>query len=350
MIYKLTKIKITKLISISCLLFLFSTFAYAQTTKSEKIENEESKPSSQKKEFSFQIEPKISIQTGTIGEYVYQKNNSSWEKLSYLEWEEKNIYPFGLTIFADYKNFSTSFYVGSTFKSRCGNMYDSDWIDFKGFKTTYSINENSLDKYFVVNFSIKYAFQPFKQLKVSPIAQFEYSSIKFNARNGYGWYGNEASPKVSWDNENAVYKPKGTLYGVDYERRTMAILLGFALDYTLNKRIHFGASYLISPYTYLFNVDSHFKDHAQKTGTEYVDVIDCFFKNMKAEISVYYDFTENLSLGISAQGNFILLSLGKNYSRLIGNSNYNYHSTTQGGASASTFEISFGCKYNFLQF
>lgn len=316
-----------------CILSLFSLSAFAVS----------------KENFSVEIEPELGLRRGITGEYVFEDVDGSSEKLSYLEWEEKNIYPIGLSLIGGFKDFFASVYLGSAFTGiRCGDMYDSDWINHLGYKTTYSISENTLDSYLDFRLSLKYDFHPFSKISISPLAEFGYFRIKFKARNGYGWYGQEVSPIVPWYDSTAKYYASGTLCGIDYTQEIYSVFVGFNLAYSPIEKLHLNLSYLLSPYTYYYNTDIHWNDKASTYGTEYVDAIDAFFKRMKGKLSVYYDITQRISLGASANLSYAFISKGDNYQKLTSASSYTKNTSNQGGADGKFFNFSLSCKFKIL--
>lgn len=300
-----------------------------------------------KEDFSLEIEPEIGLRRGITGEYVFEDVDGSSEKLSYLEWEEKNIYPIGLRLSGGIKNLFASVYLGSAFTGfRCGDMYDSDWMNHLGYKTTYSISENTLDSYLDFNLSLKYNFYPLHSLSVSPVSEFGYFKIKFKARNGYGWYGH--SLNVPWYDPQAIYYESGELNGIDYTQQTYSIFMGFDVSYTPIEKLHLNLCFLLSPYTYYYNTDIHWRNQSSTYGDEYVDAIDSFFRRIKGKFSVYYDLTQRISLGAGVQLYYAFTSKGDNYSKSTSKSSYTKNISGQGGADGKYFNISLSAKFKVL--
>lgn len=299
-------------------------------------------------DFSLDFELSAGLRCGITGEYVYQEYDSSWEKLSYLEWEEKNLYPVTLGLTGGYKRFILSASLETAFSGyECGSMYDSDWVYNLGYKTNYSISENSLDSYLRLKLDFKYDFRPLKKLTLSPLSELEYSKISFNARDGYGWYGYISGytegQTVAWYDSSAKYYGKGSLGGIDYTQEFLALYAGFYASYSPIEKLHFNLFYLISPYTHFANKDRHW--YASYTsGDDYADIIDSYFKKMKGGVSVFYDVTPRISAGLSVEGSYTFTSLGDSYYKSSGSSSYTKYSDSKSGADGRYFIVSLSTK------
>ena len=77
---------------------------------------------------------------GKLGEYLYDSSDSYI--CSYLEWEEKSLWFFGLDAGLEHNNFQFDVAFDYTLPLACGKMYDSDWNE-DGLKHTYSIFESN---------------------------------------------------------------------------------------------------------------------------------------------------------------------------------------------------------------
>ena len=75
------------------------------------------------------------IKYGELSKSIYLNNSST--KVSRLDWEEKNIYEFGIGTDISFFNFLISTQFSAGLPRNCGNMYDSDW-NLSGLKKTYT--------------------------------------------------------------------------------------------------------------------------------------------------------------------------------------------------------------------
>ncbi|WP_147615141.1 omptin family outer membrane protease [Treponema pectinovorum] len=377
MIYKLTKIKITKLISISCLLFLFSTFAYAQTTTNEKTTTEKKSSSSAKKEFSLKIEPFLSIKNGNLGEYVFldepQKSSDSGKtpdnKLSHLNWQIKNEIFIGTKFTAEFKHLFAQIKLTSAIPQSSGIISDSDWknimsptlSEHQAYKTNYSESDNYINYDYSFSISGGWNFNPISTLKINPNLELEYSKIKFTAKGGWKSYGKLATDSngnsfyYPWNDENTTHIDKGNMPSnaivLEYMRETTSFWMGLDIGYIFNSKLTFkkdlalNFGFKIAPYIYTFNQD----DHPYRATKHFTDICEGFFKTFKISQDFSYFFTKDFALNLNITYSKLFTISGVTYSS-NDKKTWSKSNDSQGGASASTFEISFGCKYNFLQF
>ena len=149
-----------------------------------------------------------------------------------------------------------------------------------------------------------------------PLIQFSYSFISFNAKNGYGWYGGSAHSSDgnvhSWDSPYAHYYPDGKyhLAGVDYENQTFSILAGFDFSKILFRKWRTGIGFLIAPFTYAYAKDHHLGKSSNFYSEDFVYI---WFKNFQFSLKNDFIISEWFSVNSVVEGNFILLTKGKNY-------------------------------------
>lgn len=126
------------------------------------------------------------LKYGEISKSIFLNNSST--KVSRLDWEEKNIYEFGIGTDIFFFNLLLSARFSAGLPLNCGNMYDSDW-NLSGLKKTYTISECDLKQSFDTQIAISYLFPSVFIFKLAPEIQIQYMYQNLNAHDGYGWYG-----------------------------------------------------------------------------------------------------------------------------------------------------------------
>lgn len=274
------------------LIFLFPLYAQIFTGTSD---------------WHLEVEPRIGMTYGSLGEYLYmKKSDGSWKKNSFLEWEEKPLWTYGLEISGSFRAFRASAYVDAALPLRSGSMMDSDWkLDDKpDIKTNYSIHENTSTMNIRTGLSLACDFSPLDWLTISPLAQAEYAYRSFEARNGEGWYGDT----VAWDDPSATHYPgtyNGVRYilaGLDYQFQTLQIFAGLQFIFMPLNRLRAGLGVFVSPYSYSFAEDRHYTNKAHTTGNYYVFKSHSNFTRYKAEVFARWRLKHFLELGLSVQG------------------------------------------------
>lgn len=306
------------------------------------------------KDFSLSVEPLFGMKWGQIDEYVYQKNSAgNYQKLSELNWPIKNMFSIGLNVQGGFKKIKGKLHFSTLIPGESGIMEDSDWMDLTDVKTTYSKSENRITQAYDFSAQLKYEFQPIQQIKLSPLFEFEYKTISFEARNGYGWYGHKVYPHVSWDDPKAPYNPKGTLCGIDYKRDVTQFFIGYDFEYMPIKKLRLCQSFLISPYSYTVSYDTHYSDMASTKGTDYADLVKFYFSRLKISTGCYYILNSYFEFGLNLSFFYSFENTGTNYQK--NHSDITYTNTTQnksghpkGGADAWVIDANISCKFNIL--
>ena len=74
--------------------------------------------------WTLYLQPAFSCTIGKMNESIY---SSKGYKCSLLEWEQKPLWNYGITVFTAFKNFGITAEFDSALPVSCGKMYDSDW-------------------------------------------------------------------------------------------------------------------------------------------------------------------------------------------------------------------------------
>lgn len=230
---------------------------------------------------------------GVINEYVFEKNSSGdLKKLSQLEWELNPAFYMGLA--TDFlinfgKNNNHQIGIEPFFawfrSSQSGKMYDSDWLELDDVKNIYSISENSIDTGLFTGINLFWKHSPFKLFSFLLEASFQYDYIHFEAKNGYGWYGNMSSTgtNVSYDSPYAKFLPVGQLYGIAYKKKLTSTWFSAQVFFLPTKYTTFSLGAGITPFVYFSSIDKHYNSGG---GKFYKDVAAGLFCQGKAFCSI----------------------------------------------------------------
>ena len=303
--------------------------------------------------FSLSVEPIFGMKWGQVDEYVYEKDSEGiYQKESELNWHIKNMFKVGGQIDGGFKKLKGKIHFSALIPGECGIMEDSDWMDLNDVKTTYSKSENKITQAFDFSIELRYEFQPIKKIKIAPVLGFEYKTISFEARNGYGWYGNVVSPHVSWDDPNAVYYSKGSLCGIDYHRDVKQFLLGYYFEFKPIEKIRMYESFFVCPYAYTASYDTHYRNSEETIGTDYADEVYFFFKRFKYLTGCYYVFNKHWEIGFHISAFYAIGTTGTNYQKAFtskGNrSGYKEQSGVKGGAGTWDIDASLSCRFTIF--
>ena len=232
-------------------------------------------------DFSLFIEPEFFVSFEKNGEYILY---DSMEPISYLNWQTFPILKTGMQAGLTINQFSFSTELLAGIPMECGRMLDSDWNEV-GLNYIYSENQVRLISNFSVLLKADYDFIVGKSI-FAPSFIFQYEEKSMKAHDGHGWYGNSAYSKsktdVAWNNENATYFSH--IGGSSsYIIHNFFTFIGCTWKIKLAQKSVFGVGTYISPYSYTYTKDFHYR----KSGTlsKYV---------YAQQHSVFYRFKEDL--------------------------------------------------------
>jgi hypothetical protein len=312
--------------------FLIISFSSAQIFKSE--------------HFSLSFEPYIGFTYGHLGEYIYADDTDGTEKvLSCLEWEEKPLWQYGISVTAAFKRFGVTVSFDRALNIRCGTMYDSDWMTLTDLKTDYSIHEQTAAENMNLTIALQYVFKPDEKLFLAPVIEAYYSYNSFEARNGYGWYGDEGNSdngeNVAWDDPSAHYYRK--LCGIDYSRQTLYTFFGGQMTCIVTPKLSLRLGLFLSPYTYTYAADTHYTNLAMTAGNHYHYYQDTFFGRFRLSASLSYRITSCIETDITVRYLSGETGRGDIYSD-IDTGKMTLRPKQAGGSSAEEFTLSIGCR------
>ncbi len=303
-------------------------------------------------DYKLSFEPFVECVSGNIGEYVYTNNTNGDDVLySYLDWELKPVWIYGLNAEAIVHNLGISIRLASAMPTRCGNMYDSDWLNKDNMKTTYSISENSLESYLDIALKVFYEFDVSDFFSAGPTMEIGTRSIKFSAENGYGWYGQPGPGGYIYPyNSGEPYaseKHKGDLCGIDYQKDSVYTFLGARIKINAGNRFHFIAEGALSPYTRMEAYDTHWRDMRKTSSNDYKDKVSSYFKTFKGDLSAYFDLNDAISFKCNFGGSYSMKEKGTTYQKVGVNRSY-VQSQGHSGMSESSIHFGAGIKINIF--
>ena len=234
------------------------------------------------------------IKRGELSKSIYLNDTST--KVSQLDWEEKNIYEFGIGTDITFFNLLTQVQFSAGLPVNCGNMYDSDW-NLSGLKKTYTISECDLKQSFDSQIEISYLTPSFYIFRLTPAIKIQYMYQNFNAHDGYGWYGAKEYAKIQRDYDVAWNDPLARkakkIRDIDYYRHTLLTFFGFEFYYMPIEKFTVRTGFFISPFAYMYSLDTH---HKSSANVHYCDVQRGNFSKYKTTFKVEYTIKKRLKI------------------------------------------------------
>ena len=170
----------------------------------------------------------------------------------------------------------------------------------------FSISENTITEYISFSLLMDYEFHTRSWLYLYPTAEFEYKHRYFEARNGYGWYGDEnyrgSNGNVPWNSDGAKYYSSGKLNGIDYNWSSFGVYVGGKIKFLLPYNVSVLLYGAVSPFTHIEAIDKHYTNSTNTKSSDSLDIVKTYFSRVKASATIYYSFTDYLDVGLSFSG------------------------------------------------
>lgn len=234
------------------------------------------------------------IKHGEISKSIYLGGTST--KVSKLDWEEKNIYEFGIGTDITFFDFFVSAQFSAGLPLSTGNMYDSDW-NLEGLKKTYTISECDLKQSFDTQIEISYHTPKLFIFRLEPAVQVQYMFQNFNAHDGYGWYGAKEYAKIPRDYDVAWNDPLSRkakkIRDIDYYRHTFLTFFGFEFYYIPTEKFRLKTGFFISPFAYMYSLDTH---HKSSANVHYCDVQYGYFSKYKTTLKAEFRIKRRIKI------------------------------------------------------
>lgn len=303
---------------------------------------------------SLSITPKVGVMNGKIGEYVFIdfcKNTDN--KLSYLEWDIKNLHTVSLEVNYTFSNkiqLLSNFTFGIPKKS--GYLQDFDWMNSLATSdieipnvwqyddptelTNYSKHTNTITNYFDYSFSVGYNFKPSINNFLTPFFQYENSHIRFDATDGYLEYKIDKYTRHNLKGKQISYEADlGSLFlGLSYYTESIPYV-GIKIDLLINP----GFSYI------------NINDYHWQRSCRFVDSI-TGATEYKGNVELTFRFNKHNKLGFWGNIDYIPLSYGSDvqYNQMNYKTEaewYNKHMPAEGTAGFDKFTYSYGIIYTY---
>ena len=242
--------------------------------------------------FTFSLEPQLSISYEKHGEYLLY---DSKEPSSYLDWQFFPIIRSGIKTGFQLNHFFAAAEIAAGIPVPFGKMNDSDWNN-NGLKYIYSENDAKLLSDF--NSVLQFMYEiPFNRFELFPSVQISYAFKSFKAYDGHGWYGNHEYSKngknVSWDDENAKYYAHIS-GSSSYVINNFFTFIGCYGTFIITPKIKIGFGTYISPYTYIYTSDHHYKKSGEVSKYAYA-LQNAFFNRFKEELNFNLQLFDDLT-------------------------------------------------------
>lgn len=240
----------------------------------------------QKQDFSFSI----GTVNGKAGEYVYDPDTG--QKISYLNWEIKNI----PVLIGEYRYHYNNFETGIKFKKNfsrtsSGRMKDYDWYSPEdeeakeedyGKPFAFSDNKNYVENLFSFDINTKYWFNHNEYLKIGPVLGVKYDYFKFKGKSGDQY-------DYELNGEYDISRGTGR-DSIVYRQKFLTPYLGYAVVYSREKwttNFEIKGSY----YGKAKGQDRHLERGFNETKEKYKNI-----KSLNLEFQTAYALTSSLDL------------------------------------------------------
>ena len=316
-------------------------------------------------DFSLSVEPLFGLKAGQVDEFVFLKDSqASSDTLSELNWEIKPEFYYGFKLNGGWKQFFANTRLSFGIPKNTGLMIDSDWHNTSpsevsaekaaghDYKTAYSEHDNHLDYDLNFGFKLGYDFSVKEKYKILPAFAFDYSNIKFTAKNGYGKYGYGTDKTFKTKNGYyAQYQDTENQYRVSYNgmriatynRITYFFWLGSDFSADLPKNFEVNTGFFFTPYIYAVSYDRHLT-----RSIDFADLTIGFFGAFKWNLGATYNITPKHSVSLNAEYLYMRVLRGKDYFKQASSNTYKESSEADGGAGAKYFNLTLSYKFKIL--
>ena len=245
------------------------------------------------KSIDFTIFPYTGISYGCNYEMLYASLGKEKE-VSRLEWKIEPLWTVGADISLETRHFLFTLGTEYALPLECGQMLDSDYDNFSDLKFCYSVSELKPKLTLHSHLDILYNFKIAESFSFMPEVSLYYFYDNYEARNGYGWYGQETKthPLVAWDDPRAKFYDKGGLNGVDFYRHSLMTFAGMNFLISI-RRLELNLKMLLSPYSYYYTMDIHL---SKKRDYHLKEIQEAFFNQQFFECDILYKINDNLKI------------------------------------------------------
>ena len=311
--------------------------------------------------YGFSLSGNIGFLYGNSYEIVY-KGKSSKDYLSELQWDIKPLIYLGINLDYGLKNpmDNHGFFAGLGLKiaipTETGIMEDRDWMpyveNYPKALTHFSSHENHTKAAVLINLNTGYSI-PVRKFALKFFMNFDYMYYSFEARNGYTRYGvnspmNPENP-LTWfkpeykpfDPKDLDKFPKNPVYGlcISYSQHWILFNTGIGTEFPLGQ-FTISTGFFIGP-SICIAVDNHHFGNKIFTDIMYKGIA------IKPTLSVFFTFSDNFDIGLSAAYHYISDTRGNTQKKENGVVTGIYNN--QAGAAFKAFEGNVLIRYRFYK-
>ncbi|MGP1458388.1 MAG: omptin family outer membrane protease [Treponema sp.] len=304
-----------------------------------------------KNDFLLSIEPFFGSRNGNVVELLLEGKDGAYKKKSELVWSHANSLYAGAKVDFGWKWLYADAFAAAFIPNASGKMFDSDWMDLNGVKNDFSISDNFINlSSFFAGGALGLSVPLLSRLEVTPQFSFEYEYLLFNAKDGYGWYGDAAHSKtgknVPWNSIDAAYIQKGGLFGISYDRRTCFTWLGLSLTFFASPELELSASAFVSPFIFIESLDHH---ENRAAGAFYYDRMYDFFSAGKIDFGMGFHINRMFGIKTLVTITYVHQIDGETFSNAKGKfENYYALRGYRAGASAQYLDMRISFVYTPL--
>ncbi len=265
---------------------------------------------------SLTVSTTSSVFLGGVTEVVLDQGY----KVSELDWPLLPVITIGTTLdLTTEAGFRAVLVVQKGFPMYDGTMTDSDFLNGDGVKTHFSQSNSFSEGITVLDVRLGWSFglgaEGERRSSLFPFLSFQYLQLKWSARDGYLQYPPETSaPFTPW----SPSEPQVPIYGIGitYEQDYYIPAVGLEASFPLASTLRLTASFAISPYLWLNDIDDH------------IFRLLLFYTNMKAgfflepRVALAWQVTPKVGLSLDALYRHISQVVGDSYAVAQGASGF----------------------------
>ncbi|MGA2766324.1 MAG: omptin family outer membrane protease [Spirochaetia bacterium] len=271
---------------------------------------------------------------------------SSGYTVSELDWPLLPAFYAGLNLdVGETAGFLASVELQVGIPSYVGTMTDSDFLNGDGVKTHFSQADGDLENAVLLSaqagWGIPFDLPGGGTGTFEPFAAFEFIRFEWTAQNGYLQYPPETSPPFTpWSPST----PKTPVYGtgIIYSQNYLIPALGVKGAFSLTKALSMSASFILSPYLWCFDKDSHLFRQLDFYSSMHSGLL------LEPRLSASYRFSPATAISLDVVYRHIAQLIGDTYEVGTGASGYTQISQLAPGQQSVTFTNGAGASLDVL--
>ncbi len=250
--------------------------------------------------WAFSVEPIFGARLGQCKEIVWANSKTAGNyKLSELIYDITPAWYYGLDAQIQYKRFGVNLLSKFFIPSKTGRMTDSDWRNDSdchngdtSTKTDYSEHDLFLGLNggiggFDLELQTDFRFYPTSFLTLAPLLSFNAQYLKFSAKNGTGYYGNNNGSKIyPYDDAShrTVYDYDG-MSVIDYDVYNFFVWTGLRADFLPCSWAKISLASEVAVFYLMMDYDKHLSNHQDFIDIAY-SAFFAFRQTLKSEFKI----------------------------------------------------------------